>query len=63
MAGPLPITSIAQLEQIAAGLLSDDGENVEYDRAVAELLTEAAGKPMDTAPETLSYLRDIRAAM
>lgn len=35
------------LMKLAGGLTSEDGENREYNRALAELLTDAAGLSMD----------------
>ena len=37
---------LGQIIEIARGLKSDDGENVEYDRALIELVCEAAGLPL-----------------
>lgn len=39
--------TLAALVDLARGPKSEDGENPEYDRALAELVTDAAGLPMD----------------
>lgn len=39
--------TVGDLMKLAADLSSEDGENVEYDRAIAELVTDAAGLSMD----------------
>ena len=50
--------TIAELLHIAAWLISEDGENPEYDRALAELLCDAAGVSMDHKEEMLSEMRE-----
>lgn len=49
--------------QVAMGLLSDEGENLEYDRALGEMLTELLGLPLgDGQPqriiEAMRHIRD-----
>jgi hypothetical protein len=38
--------SLKKLAELASRLKSEDGENPEYDRALVELVTDAAGLPM-----------------
>lgn len=47
----------AQLITIAAGLISEDNDNGEYDRACAEIVTEYLGLPMDAKQMILGTLR------
>lgn len=49
--------TIEHLLRIAAALLSEDGENAEYDRALAEVCTEAAGFTMDASDRIAFELR------
>lgn len=46
-----------RLITIVAYLLSEDGDNPEYDRACAEIVTEYLGFPMDAKDEVLHLLR------
>ena len=39
--------SIGELIRIASELRSENGENPEYDRALCELITDAASLPME----------------
>lgn len=41
----------------AAMLLSEDGENTEYDRAICELVCDTVGVPMDYKDVVLADLR------
>jgi len=50
------VVVLDRLECIAADLLSEDKENLEYDRAIAELICEARGAPMEKAPKVLAEL-------
>jgi hypothetical protein len=43
--------SIGRLCELARGLKSEDGENAEYDRALVELVTDAAGLAMESMGE------------
>jgi hypothetical protein len=52
--------ALSTLKRIAASLLSEDGENPEYDRALSELVTDAAGLSMEFASATLVELRNLR---
>lgn len=45
----------------AVSLISEHGENPDYDRGVAELLTEYAGFDLSMAPAVLSALRSDKA--
>lgn len=59
-------TSPDALLSAAVGLASDDGENVEYDRALAELLADTVfaveGEPLDvTAAAILGRIRAAKA--
>ena len=51
------MNAAARLIEIAAGALSEDAENVEYDRACSELVTEFLGLPMDEKDGVLELLR------
>lgn len=44
---------------MAAALLSEDNENIEYDRAIAELTRDILGLDMDQA-DMLALLRVVR---
>lgn len=44
----------------AADLLSEDGENPEYDRGVAELVTAQIGIPLDYKFDVLDFLRVVK---
>lgn len=44
----------------ASRLISEDGENPEYDRGVSELLTEQMLLPISDAPVVLEVLREWR---
>lgn len=48
-----------QLVRIAAGLVSEEAENSEYDRACAEIVTEFLGFPMDCKGEILGLIRSV----
>jgi len=50
------VVAVDQLERMAAELLSEDKENIEYDRAIAELVCEARGELMEKAPKVLADL-------
>ena len=52
--------SANHIKTAAAWLLSDSGENVEYDRGVAELVTELIGESMDNKHHVLQELRGLR---
>lgn len=53
--------NVHDLAHHAARLLSEDGENPEYDRAIAELMCEAYGLPLtDNKDDVLAQLRVIR---
>jgi hypothetical protein len=46
--------SIARLIKLARDLKSEDGENPEYDRALVELITDAAGMTMEYGRPTIA---------
>lgn len=50
--------SARRLIAIAADAISESGENPEYDRACAEIVTEYLGLPMDCKEEVLALLRE-----
>lgn len=52
--------NIDEAETLACLLLSEDGENPEYDRAIAELLCELRGRQLCYAAEILEDLRKRR---
>jgi hypothetical protein len=41
------VVAVSELIKLARGLKSEEGENKEYDRALVELVTDAAGLSMD----------------
>lgn len=41
----------------AANLLSDDGENTEYDRAIAELVRDAVSLPNADQTDIIGFVR------
>lgn len=43
----------------AALLLSEDGENAEYDRGIVELTTDLLGLPMDHKDHVAATLRSV----
>lgn len=45
--------------QAAANLLSDDGENLEYDRAIVELVSDTCGFSTDDREATEALLRNL----
>ncbi len=53
--------TIQALIDEAATLLSEDGENPEYDRALAELVTFSMGLVRDHVEGTMRMLRNQRA--
>lgn len=51
-------TMTSRMIEMAADLLSEDGENPEYDRGVAEVLCEYLSLPLnDATPGVLAALR------
>jgi hypothetical protein len=52
--------TLGRLLELARGLASEEDENCEYDRALAELLTDAGGLPMDYTGVTLSAIYERR---
>lgn len=54
------MTDAARLIHIAVNLLSEDGENPEYDRACVEIVTEFLGLSMDEREAVLGLLRSRR---
>jgi len=48
--------TIELLFDLARGLRSEHGENPEYDRALVELCTDAAGESMEQKPEIAAQL-------
>ena len=49
--------TIGELIQFAGWLASEDGENGEYDRALAELITDAAGLDMISKDDVAGAIR------
>ena len=49
-----------EIAQIAARLISEDGENVEYDRAICELVCDLTGISTDYKDRVLEILHNIR---
>jgi hypothetical protein len=47
----------ARVVAIAANLISEDGENLEYDRAISEMTCELVGLPLDEKESVLCVLR------
>lgn len=47
----------SRLTRIVAQLLSEDGENVEYDRACADIVAEVLGIHSDRSEDVLEFLR------
>lgn len=54
------MVDLGRIELSAALLLSEDGENVEYDRAIAELMCEIYRIPQEHKRGVLLGLRNIR---
>lgn len=50
-----------EIAQAGAWLISDNGENSEYDRAICELICDTVGIHMDYKDRVLEILRNIRA--
>lgn len=44
----------------AADLISDDGENPEYDRGVVEMVCWLTGLDTEHKPQVLAYLRSVK---
>jgi len=64
----LVVKTYDEMVEIAAMLASDDGENVEYDRGMAELIADSVGAiegmPLDErAPQVLADIRERQAAL
>lgn len=55
-------TRVDRVVRIAAGLMSDDGENPEYDRACVEIVRDVLGLDWedDTKQELHEYLRWVK---
>jgi len=51
---------LRSLIEIAGGLVSEHGENQEYDRALAEICTEASGWSMEQRDLMLRKIREGR---
>lgn len=51
------MTAAGRLIAIAAGLVSENAENAEHDRACSEIVTEYLGLPMDESDTVLKILR------
>lgn len=52
---PIPLD---RLLPVAAGLVSEDGENPEYDRALAEMTCALAGLSSDCKDDVAAVIRD-----
>lgn len=52
--------TIGRLMQLVRDLRSEDAENSEYDRALVELVTDAAGLPMNGGKEVVADLLGIK---
>lgn len=50
--------NLRALIDLAGDLVSEDGETPEYDRALAELCTEAAGLGQDDKDMVMGYIRE-----
>ena len=51
--------TVERLIKLARDLKSEHGENSEYDRALVELVTDAAGLPMNGGKEQVARLLGI----
>lgn len=53
---------VATLKQLAAELLSEDADNMEYDRAIINLVSDATGRTQDefdVVEAELRHLQDV----
>lgn len=57
---PDDMVTVSKVLAAASDLLSEDGENPEYDRGVVELVCDTLGFHMDTKEHVLIILRALR---
>lgn len=51
---------VATLKQLAAELLSEDADNMEYDRAIINLVSDATGRTQDEFDAVEAELRHLQ---